>query len=244
MQILSAFVLNLVAMIAMTIDHTYHTLYSNIDILNHIGRIAFPIFAFFIVEGFYKTSDRTSYARRLFIFGLVSEIPFNYMLCGSASFLFHQNVMFELFIGLLAIHRYEELKLQLKLKNYLSVVLNILIIFGLINFANLTMLDYREFGIALILMFAISRDVKYTKLFQLAGMVAIFILWYKGNSWVIPIGTYEWYLPKQALCILALPLIWMYNGKQGYTNKYYKYFRYGFYPLHLIVLTILRGVLK
>lgn len=70
-------------------------IYQIYRVLRQIGRIAFPIFCFFIVEGFLHTRSRARYALRLFLFGLLSEIPFDLALRGKLIQLDHQNVMFE-----------------------------------------------------------------------------------------------------------------------------------------------------
>ena len=70
---MSSFVLKLIAIITMLIDHIGAVLYPEIRWLRLIGRIAFPIFAYLVAEGFYKTSDIKKYLKRLFIFALVSD---------------------------------------------------------------------------------------------------------------------------------------------------------------------------
>ena len=74
---MSAFVLKIIAIITMFIDHIGY-IFSNgkISYFNYIGRLAFPIFAFQISEGYLHTKNLKKYFLRLFLFALISQIPF------------------------------------------------------------------------------------------------------------------------------------------------------------------------
>ena len=98
---LDSLTLKLLAMALMLCDHLWATVLPGWMWLTHIGRIAFPIFAFQVAEGFQRTHDRKKYLLRMLAFALISEIPFNYLYYSSPVFPFHQNVMFTFFIALL-----------------------------------------------------------------------------------------------------------------------------------------------
>ena len=83
--------LKLIAVIAMMLDHMCYTVIPGNMWMTWVGRIAFPIFAFLIVEGYFHTKNVKKYALRLLIFALISEVPFNLMVSGSVFFPFHQN---------------------------------------------------------------------------------------------------------------------------------------------------------
>lgn len=119
MQVLSGSVLKVIAMVVMLIDHGAFILltqyppamrplftlgdtgYSLYRICRDIGRIAFPIFCFLLVEGFLHTRNRWKYGRNLFLFACISEIPWNYMFANTYRYE-KQNVFFTLFLGYLA----------------------------------------------------------------------------------------------------------------------------------------------
>lgn len=109
--------LKIAAMLSMLCDHIGFVLVS----ANHfpeiyytlriIGRIAFPLFCFMLVEGFVHTHNRKNYIIRLAVFAIVSEIPFDLSSCGSAFDWDSQNVMWTLLIGfivLCGLERFEE----------------------------------------------------------------------------------------------------------------------------------------
>ena len=117
-QILSGSSLKVLAMVIMLIDHTAAVLlsiwqpaldplfyiggrgYSAYRICRDIGRAAFPIFCFLLTEGFLHTRNRVRYGRNLFLFALISEIPWNFMFTDTWSYV-KQNVFFTLFLGFL-----------------------------------------------------------------------------------------------------------------------------------------------
>jgi hypothetical protein len=87
-----------------------------------IGRIAFPIFCFLLVEGFKYTHNKWSYAIRLGIFALVSEIPFDLALMNRFLEFSHQNVYFTLLIGLLVLIGFELVSEKLADKKWLPLL--------------------------------------------------------------------------------------------------------------------------
>lgn len=66
----------------------------------YLGRIAFPLFAFLLVEGFVHTGNRKKYAVRMLVFALISEVPFNLMMEHRLFGPFHQNVLWTFLIGI------------------------------------------------------------------------------------------------------------------------------------------------
>lgn len=96
--------LHILAMALMLCDHMWATVITGSDWLTCLGRLAFPIFAFMIVEGYFHTRNLKGYVRRMLLFAVVSEIPFNLMCSGSPIYPFHQNVLWTFLMGIGAIH--------------------------------------------------------------------------------------------------------------------------------------------
>ena len=118
---MTSFVLKIIALITMFIDHSGYVFVGSFSFCNFIGRIAFPIFAFQISEGYKHTKNLKKYFLRLGIFALISQIPFSLF-----SFKYHGgnililNVFFTLFLGLLSIYLYDYINnlLQKQMSNF------------------------------------------------------------------------------------------------------------------------------
>ena len=107
---LSAAALHIIAMALMLMDHLWATLLPAQDWLTCAGRLAFPIFAFMTVEGYFHTRNLKRYALRLLLFALLSEVPFDLMYGGTWFYPVHQNVIWTLLLGLLGVHLMEAVR--------------------------------------------------------------------------------------------------------------------------------------
>ncbi len=224
---ISGSVLKLIAMLTMLVDHTAFCILSQIDfftqplftlldrdislyfVLRLIGRLAFPIYAFLLVEGFVHTKNRKKYGIRLFAFALLSVIPWNVFHSGKL-FYPSQNVLFTLFFGYLALCAIEYLDKD-KIKQLAALAL----LFALCLF---TKIDYGIRGYGLV--------------------VAIYLL---RNKPIIQALLSACILNNGYAAALAFIPIGLYNGKRGFMKgKFSKYVCYLFYPLHMLVLGIIR----
>ena len=106
-KLLDANALKIIAVVLMMLDHLWASVIPGNRWMTMLGRCAFPIFAFMVAEGYVHTSDVKKYMKRLFVFALISEIPFNLFYIGAPIFPFHQNVMFTLLYGLLILYQLE-----------------------------------------------------------------------------------------------------------------------------------------
>lgn len=240
LKCLSSTGLRLLALLFMLLDHMWATVIAGNNWMTRLGRLAFPIFAFQLVEGFFHTSDRKAYAKRLLIFALITEVPFDLMYISAPFFPFHQNVLFTLLLGLLAMSGLEKARLadtaRARLKGIGQAALCLL--GGLLGFV-----DYGIMGVATVLLFYAARLLPLTPLWQTVGMFLLNIHWFKGNSLILHIAGQEIFFPTQGFALLALIPIWLYNGKKGRGGKLLQYGSYVFYPAHMLLLWALRAFL-
>ena len=142
---INSFTLKMIAIVTMLIDHIGAVLFPQTELLRIIGRIAFPIFAFTLVEGFFHTKDVKKYLMRLGILALISEIPFAFG---------HQNVFFTLFLGILMLYFIVNTP-----RNFRRV----LCVLGMILLADYLRTDYGSWGMLMILCYYVFREKKWLK---------------------------------------------------------------------------------
>ncbi len=227
---ISGSTLKLIAIITMFIDHTGATVISALqrhpaiasnpelrvlwqhiyDVSRDIGRLAFPIFCFLLVEGFLHTRDVRKYACRLFLFALISEIPFDLALKTGWYDPDKQNVYFTLLIGLLVLMGIRLITDNDSRNLFLAIIP---IAIGMYIALKIDT-DYNYKGVFLI---AILYMMRNSRLYQCIGGAA-------AISWELPAP-------------LAFIPVYLYNGKRGLQLKYVFYW---FYPAHLILLYILK----
>lgn len=226
----------MIAIVCMLLDHMWATIIPGNQWMTIVGRLAFPIFAFLIVEGFVHTSDFKKYAKRLFVFGIISEIPYNLITIGSVIFPFKQNVLFTLLLGLLCINELDKIKSSRDVNFIIKKVLKILVLLllGIVCFV-----DYSITGILTVIVFYLFRKVRFGKIFQLVSFILLYIVFFKGLGTVINLFGFEYFLPMQSFCILSLIPIWLYSGERGKKNKMLQYGFYAFYPVHMLVLYLI-----
>lgn len=231
--VINADILKAFAIASMIIDHIWQAGLVEARWFNWIGRLAFPVFAFQIAEGYFKTSNVKRYALRLFVFALISEIPFNIFCADRVFFPDYQNVIFTLFMGLCATIAVDKLKKDSTPKNIFlwSFVAIIIVIL-----AELLSVDYGAAGVMTVLTFYLFRDFKYARIFQLLSMILIFVLIFPGNTFVVKIFGNIYFFPVQIFSLFSLIPIWLYNGEKGLRSKALQYGFYIIYPLHLLVI--------
>lgn len=212
---LSVFDLKCIAVCSMLIDHIGAFLYPAEIWMRYVGRLAFPIYGFLIVEGFLHTRDVKKYMGRLLLFALISEIPYDLASHNTLIYKDYQNVFFTLFLALICIQALHMLQEQLLLACGVLAAVGLLTHFVIKP-------DYGIGGIVMILCFYVFRVHKAT---QYLSVAAVNICYYSGI---------------QSAGALALIPISFYNGTKGPSAKY---FFYAFYPVHLLLLYLIRRYL-
>lgn len=235
---LSSFWLHIIAMTFMLCDHMWATLFPWLGWLTCIGRIAFPIFAFMIVEGYFYTKNIKKYLLRLLIFALISEMPFNLIYGSHISYPYHQNVLWTFLIGLLLICGIDKVKKKGKL--WLTIPVSLLaIVFGFLV-GMISSVDFYGFGILMMFTFYFFRGRKWwCYAGQLIFMYYINVEMMGGLCYIIHVFGQEIEVVQQGFAMLALIPIWLYRGKQGYHEKWFQYACYWFYPVHLLLLYLI-----
>lgn len=229
--------LHIMAMGFMLCDHLWGTIIPGNDWLTCIGRVAFPIFAFMIVEGYFHTKSLKKYISRLTLFAILSEIPFNLVMGSSVIYPFHQNVLWSFLISIGLIHLNEKARGKLWrqiLVGFATIVLGYIV--GLV-----TMVDFYHAGILTVLVFYFFRQRKWwSYLGQFICLAYINIEMLSGFTYELNLFGNTYYFARQGFALLALIPIWMYHGKQGTHNKILQYTYYAFYPVHLLILGLIR----
>lgn len=241
-QCLNAVHLKVLACIFMLLDHSWLTFFSTehgFDWMTCLGRIAFPIFAFQLVEGFVHTHDLKKYLGRMLLFAVIAEIPFNFMCGGKMSYLRHQNVMFTFFLALICMFALEKAK---KHGNKVFVPTTILVLIVGYIVGELSAVDYGGYGIWMVLLFYIARNTRHEKIIQLAGVFYLNSFLIYSRALPVTLAGITFSIPEQAFAVLGLIFIWLYNGKPGSKNKAIQYGCYAFYPIHMIVLDLIKMI--
>lgn len=225
-RFLSSSGLKVIAVVTMLIDHVASvllrenpvvllqiadyqlTLYT---LMRTIGRIAFPIFAFLLAEGFHYTSDRKKYGIRLLVFAFISEIPWDLEHTGKL-FYSSQNVFFTLLLGFLGLCVIEELKTAAKKTKGIALLLALLLISIVLR------ADYGCSGFGFILLMGLLRE--YPVFRAVTGSCFLSSRWQAGMAF-IPIA--------------------FYNGKRGFIKgRVLKILFYVIYPLHMLILYLIK----
>lgn len=234
---LTAAVLHIIAMTLMLMDHLWATLLPAREWLTCAGRVAFPIFAFMAVEGYFHTRSFKKYILRMLLFAVLSEIPFDLMYGGTWFYPVHQNVLWTFLLSLLGVWLMEQVRKKGKTWMYLLVC--VLVVPAGLVLGTLCMVDYYGVGVLTVFVFYFLHGRKWwCFLGQLAALYWLNVELLGGLMYPVQLFGMEFELCQQGLALLALIPIWLYRGRQGYHSKPFQYFCYAFYPVHMLLLVV------
>lgn len=239
---ISAFTLHILAMAFMLSDHLWATVVPGHQWMTGVGRLAFPIFAFMIVEGYYHTHDLKKYMLRLLVWALLTEIPFDLMYGSTMFYPYHQNVLWTFLISLCCIAGIEHVKKRgVKWQTAVAGIgiSAIGIVAGFVG-----MVDYYGFGVMTVLVFYLFRGRKwYHYAGQLVSLYYIHAVLFAGLQYPVTLFGWQFEIPHQGLALLSLIPIWLYKGEQGPHNKKIQFLFYAFYPVHMAILAAIVAAL-
>ena len=234
---LTAAVLHIIAMTLMLMDHLWATLLPAREWLTCAGRVAFPIFAFMAVEGYFHTRSFKKYILRILLFAVLSEIPFDLMYGGTWFYPVHQNVLWTFLLSLLGVWLMEQVRKKGKAWMYLLVC--VLVVLAGLVLGTLCMVDYYGVGVLTVFVFYFLHGRKWwCFLGQLAALYWLNVELLGGLMYPVQLFGMEFELCQQGLALLALIPIWLYRGRQGYHSKPFQYLCYAFYPVHMLLLVV------
>ena len=221
---LSSNALKLTACVCMAVDHIGIVFMDNNDIMRAVGRLAFPVFAFLLVQGLLRTSDVRRYLLRLGIFAVVSEIPFDLAMHDTIWYPGAQNIFFTLTAGLFAIYAMDSRGPIGRWK--VEIVLAAALLAEFLRF------DYGMAGVGIIVMFYLIEKER-------SGADAYTLAYFnkKQNIEIVVLSSLVYILclgMNQLYALLAMIPVNMYSGERGRMRL--KYFFYLFYPLHLLLI--------
>lgn len=198
-----------------------------------IGYFTAPVMCYFLVEGYHYTRSRWRYAARLLVFAFISQVPFYMALSHGEPFPGMLNMMFTLFVCLLI------LEVKTRVQNEVVKIFA----YAFLIFAN-SFCDWPTMASVYTLLFAYAygSQWKMTRAFGIS--TAIFLLpMYMTNSALFPMEKVVLLTGCAALGVLAAAVVILcfYNGEQAKRGRTFsKWFFYLFYPVHLLVIGMIR----
>jgi len=232
---MTAFALKIIAIVSMLIDHIAVVFPDTFPFwFRGVGRLAWPIFAYLLADSFRHTKSPDKFLMRLFIFALISEIPYDIAMGNSINFAASTNIFYTLFLGGTAILLYERFKVKYGWQT--SAIIGAL--FPTAVLAEILTADYGGMGVLFIFsMYAIKH--KPLRLAAMGGF-ALFQFLPLIPAHILGIDIRMEYLLAIPFALATVPLVAMYNGKRGIQAKWLFYW---IYPTHLAVLVVIAAML-
>ena len=221
-KILTGNQLKIIALIAMTVDHIGKFLFPDIALLSVIGRLAYPIFGYFIAEGYFYTRNKTRYFAMVFGVGAICQLV--YFVTERS---LYQCIMITFSLSILLMCAFDNMQKKKSLISaLLAVSVTVAVYFiaeilpGIFNSTGFG-IDYGFWGIVFPALIYLANGWGFKLGITVAGLMPL----------AMSIGGIQWF------SYLAIPLVAMYNGKRGKLRM--KYLFYIYYPLHLAVIYLI-----
>ena len=230
LQFLSAFWLKILACLFMLVDHMGLLLFPGVLWIRYVGRLAYPLFAYFIAEGCRYTKNKPKRFLSVFILGVICEIA--YIIFDG----YYGNILLTFSISILLIYLLQAVKKAVKKSYSSSILMQTLFVVSVImtyHFCKYIGVDYGFFGVitpVLVTLFD-SAEADKTEFASIKSRVLSLVMLAVGLlllSFVNPILQFQYY------SLFSLLILAFYNGNKGKFS--FKYGFYVFYPLHLVVL--------
>lgn len=218
--------LKTIACVTMLLDHIGATFVPGYT-LRVIGRIAFPIYCFLLAEGVAYTRNPKKYGLRLLIGALLAELPFDLLFYGELT-RYHHSVMVTLLLGFVY---------AVTAKQIRNLGTKILLALPFAYVAERLGTDYGGWGIGMIALFCLSRELPYRMVIQSVGLAAINLAMDSIPVPVLGVG-----IPIQLFAVGAMLPIFLYSGRKATKNLWLQWGFYLFYPVHLTVLLLIAVV--
>lgn len=201
--------LKLLGLFFMLIDHIGVIFFPKLIILRVVGRMAFPLFAYQVTISYRHTKDLKKYCKRLFVWGLISQIPYS-LVFGN-----RLNVMFTLFLGVVTIYLFNQFKNKL---------LRVLFVLLILITAQIFNVDYGAYGIFIIfILYILPINLGLFIAFEISSL-------FYGIMYNFIIQIFS------PLSLLILKL------KLNFNIKFTRYLFYAFYPLHILILFLIKTI--
>ncbi len=264
--------LKFIAMASMFIDHVGVLLLPHLSVLRTIGRIAYPVFAFLIAKGYKHTSSITRYRKRLFLFAIISQLPYMFLNYSLHPEYLQFNVLFLFVYATYILEVIDTFKKDYSQTQYLGILAIMTVLPKLLEVSIRSFsLSYGTYGLLLVIIFYVF-DSHWLKTIIAYFMLSVITTYENG---AIHLATYSHILLGEQITYfqawLMFKQVWKTisgNGKYFYTLQGYffqsrsmlsliliysynylptlrmnKYVAYVFYPAHMVVLIILRIII-
>lgn len=201
----------------MLIDHIGVLFFPGELLWRIVGRISFPLFALLIAEGFEKTSNVRNYLFRLLAFAAISQIPYSLFLETANATADKLNIFFTLSAGLLSLILPKKLPTGYALLGIGSIAV----------LAEYLSFSYGMYGVLTVLVSSLFLRLRKT------GVSLLLVLHMLSTVGALMSGQFS----LQVFAALSVPIFMLYNRERG--REFSRFFFYGFYPIHLLILSII-----